>query len=255
MDQSNRISPQSVNSDISEIQPTQSTRSRGCIRSKLTWIIFTIVIIAGISIPTAIILTKKGNVVETNLTTIITTTGKGSTTLMLTTIKSSTTTTTAEPGSTTTQAVCQSDATAITFDDIPSANPREAELPINYAGLTWTNGYYINITTSPKSGYRHAVASGIYVGWSRDPMTMQTLSANSTMTFVSCIMAAGWSNSTKVKITGYYSNTQLNTTTYSLNTYTKTSVVLNWSGINKVIFTPSGSGDIDYGMDNLCIIF
>ncbi|CAF0935311.1 unnamed protein product [Adineta steineri] len=217
------------------------------------WIIFTIVIIAGISIPTAIILTKKGNVVETNLTTIITTTGKGSTTSMSATAKSSTKTT--AKGSTTTQSVCQSDATAITFDDIPSANPREAELPTNYAGLSWTNGYYINISAVPKSGYRHAVASGIYIGWSKHPTTMQTLSANSTMTFVSCIMAAGWSNSTKVKITGYYSNTQLNTTTYSLNTYTKTSVVLNWSGINKVIFTPSGSGDLDYGMDNLCIIF
>ncbi|CAF4164311.1 unnamed protein product, partial [Adineta steineri] len=86
MDQSNKISPQSVNSDIGEPQPTQSTRSCVCIRT-------------GVTIPTAIILTKKGNVVETNLTTImITTTGKGPTTSMLTTIKSSTTT--VEPGST-----------------------------------------------------------------------------------------------------------------------------------------------------------
>ncbi|CAF1427266.1 unnamed protein product [Adineta steineri] len=96
--------PRSVNSDISETQPTQSTRSCVCIRSKLMWIIFTIVIIAIITIPTAIILTKKGNVVETNLTTaIMMTTGEGSTTLMLTTTKkpSTTTTTTVEPGSTT----------------------------------------------------------------------------------------------------------------------------------------------------------
>ncbi|CAF3734824.1 unnamed protein product [Adineta steineri] len=79
-------------------------------RSKFTWIIFAIVIIAGITIPTTIILTKKRNVAETNLTTIITTTEKESTTLVLTTtkssatIKNSSTTTTAEPGSTTTQA-------------------------------------------------------------------------------------------------------------------------------------------------------
>ncbi|CAF0913752.1 unnamed protein product [Adineta steineri] len=94
--------PQSIDSDINETQPTQSTRLRVCIRSKLTWLIFTIVIIAIITIPTAIILTKKENVVETNLTTIMMTTGEGSTTLMLTTTESSSTTT-AKPGSTATK--------------------------------------------------------------------------------------------------------------------------------------------------------
>ncbi|CAF1350288.1 unnamed protein product [Adineta steineri] len=200
------------------------------------------------------------------------TTGEGATTLMLATTKSSTTTknpftttttttersstiTTVESGSITTEPVCESDATAITFDDIPSADPAEAELPTNYAGLSWTNGYYINISTYPNSGYRYAVASGIYIGWSKGPLIMQTLSASSTMTFVSCVMAAGWSNSIQVNITGYYSNTQLYTATYSLNMYTQTSVVLNWTEINEIIFTPSGSGYPDFGMDNLCIIF
>ncbi|CAF3954798.1 unnamed protein product [Adineta steineri] len=74
MEKKNTIHPESVNSDIGETQPTQLTRPRVCIRSKLMWIIFTIVIIAIIIIPTTIILTKKGNIVETNLTTIMTTT-------------------------------------------------------------------------------------------------------------------------------------------------------------------------------------
>ncbi|CAF1014253.1 unnamed protein product [Adineta steineri] len=46
-----------------------------------------------ITIPTAILLTKKGNVVETNSGTMKMTTAKGATTLMSTTAKSSTTTT------------------------------------------------------------------------------------------------------------------------------------------------------------------
>ncbi|CAF4137273.1 unnamed protein product, partial [Adineta steineri] len=97
--------------------------------------------------------------------------GEGSTTLKLSTTKSSTTTknpfttttttttersstiTTVESGSITTEPVCELDATAITFDDIPSADPAQAELPTNYAGLRWTNGYYINISTYPNSGY------------------------------------------------------------------------------------------------------
>ncbi|CAF1297625.1 unnamed protein product [Adineta steineri] len=197
-------------------------------------------------------------------TTLLSTTAKSSTTIKNPTTttaelrSSTTTTTTAEPGSTTTttiEAVCQSGATAIIFDDISSSDPVEAELPTNYAGLSWTNGYYISINTNPGSGYRYAVASGIYVGWSKGPLIMQTISANSTMTFVSCVMAAGWWDSIQMTITGYYSNTQFYTATYSLNTYTQTSVVLNWSGINEIIFTPSTSGYPDFGIDNLCIIF
>ncbi|CAF1287798.1 unnamed protein product [Adineta steineri] len=116
MDQSNRISPESVNSDIGETQPTQSTRSCVCIRSKWTWIIFAIVIIASISIPTAILLTKKKNVVKTNLTTIIMkTTGKGSTTSILTTTKNPSTTTTAEPEPITTEGGCTWSKTATTI--------------------------------------------------------------------------------------------------------------------------------------------
>ncbi|CAF4164810.1 unnamed protein product, partial [Adineta steineri] len=83
------VLPQSADSDISETQPIQSTRLRVCMRSKLTWIIFSIVIIAIITIPTTITLTKKENVAETNSTTI----GEESITLMLTT-------TTTEPSKT-----------------------------------------------------------------------------------------------------------------------------------------------------------
>ncbi|CAF1044622.1 unnamed protein product [Adineta steineri] len=86
--------PQPVNNDINEIQSTQSTRLRICIRSKVTWTIFAIVIVAIITIPTAIILTKNKNDVETNSTSIMMiTTEKESITLMLTT-------TTTEPSST-----------------------------------------------------------------------------------------------------------------------------------------------------------
>ncbi|CAF3768139.1 unnamed protein product [Adineta steineri] len=88
MEKQNRIRPQPVNSDTGETQFVQSTRSCVCIRTI-------------IAIPTAIILTKKGNVVETNLTTTMMTTGEGSTTLMLATTKSSTTTPVS--GSTTTK--------------------------------------------------------------------------------------------------------------------------------------------------------
>ncbi|CAF3697369.1 unnamed protein product [Adineta steineri] len=117
MDQSNRINPQSGNNDISEIQTIQSTRSCVCIRSKFTWIIFTIVVIASITIPTTIILTKKKNVAETNSTTIMmTTTGRESIALMLTTTTTGpSTTTTTGPSTTTTTTTTTTEAGLISL--------------------------------------------------------------------------------------------------------------------------------------------
>ncbi|CAF4081222.1 unnamed protein product [Adineta steineri] len=105
------VEPQSADSDIDETQPIQSTRLRVCIRSKLTWIIVTIVIIAIITIPTTITLTKKENVAETNSTTI----GEESITLMLTT-------TTTEPSKTKTIEPLRTTTTTTTTTKPLSAN-------------------------------------------------------------------------------------------------------------------------------------
>ncbi|CAF4140889.1 unnamed protein product, partial [Adineta steineri] len=120
------VLPQSVNSDIGETPPTQSTRSCVCIRSKLTWIIFTIVIIAIITIPTAIILTKKENVAETNSTTIMmTTTGKESITLMLTATIGPLTTTTTEPSSTRTTTTTTTESSTTTTTETSTTTTTE----------------------------------------------------------------------------------------------------------------------------------
>lgn len=68
-------------------------------------------------------------------------------------------------------------------------------------------------------------------------------------------MASGWSNPLNLTITGYYFSTQLNTYSVQVNTYTRSIIELNWSGLNKIIFTSSGSGSLDIGIDNLCITF
>jgi hypothetical protein len=86
-------------------------------------------------------------------------------------------------------------------------------------------------------------------------MTIQTLILNNTITLNSCIMAAAWSNSLYVTIDGYYYSSRLNTTIIPLNTYTQNLIILNWYGLNKITFTPSGSGYYDMGLDNLCLTF
>jgi hypothetical protein len=86
-------------------------------------------------------------------------------------------------------------------------------------------------------------------------LTIQTLIANNTITLNSFVTAAGWSNSLFLTIDGYYNTTLLNTTTVPLNTYTQTVLILNWYELNKIVFTPFGSGYYDTGIDNLCVTF
>lgn len=151
--------------------------------------------------------------------------------------------------------VCKLGATGITFDDIPNANSVDGTVPSICGGLSWMNAKYLNATVFAGSGYVFTRASGEIVAWFDTVMTIQALVMTNTFTLTSCVMAAGWSNSLIVTINGYYSTTQLYTITFPLNTYTQTKIVLDWPGVNKVVFTPSGSGYYDMGIDNLCVTF
>jgi hypothetical protein len=152
-------------------------------------------------------------------------------------------------------AVCELGATGITFDDIPNENSAGGTIPSIYAGLSWINAQYLNATVYVGSGYVFVSASGDFVAWFNSVVTIQTLLANNTLTLNSMVTAAGWSNSISLTIAGYNSSTQLYTKTVALNTYTQTILVLNWIGLNKIVLTPSGSGYLDTGIDNLCITF
>ncbi|CAF2594223.1 unnamed protein product [Rotaria sp. Silwood2] len=153
-------------------------------------------------------------------------------------------------------AICKLGATAITFDDdILSMSSLNGFIPSSYQNLSWTNAKYLNATGLPTSGYRYVCVSGEYICWFNAPMTIETLIANRTFTINSFVTAAGWYDSVSLSIIGYFSSTQMYTTTLSLNTYTQRIIELNWSGITKVVFNPSGSGYYDTGIDNLCITF
>ncbi|CAF3538088.1 unnamed protein product [Rotaria sp. Silwood1] len=153
-------------------------------------------------------------------------------------------------------AICKLGATAITFDDnVLSISGVNGIIPSMYKNLSWTNAKYLNATALSTTGYRYVCVSGEYVCWFNTPMTIETLTVNKTFTINSFVTAAGWSNSISLSITGYFSSTQIYTTTFSLNTYTQRIVELNWSGITKIVFNPFGSGYYDTGIDNLCITF
>ena len=146
-------------------------------------------------------------------------------------------------------------ATAITFDDLVSISPVQGTIPATYHNLSWTGASFLNATQHPTSGYPLVVGSGSFVAWFNGQMKIKTLKSNQTIGLNSFIIAAGWSDSVIVTIDGYYSNTQLNSTTLTLNTSSRKTPVFNWYGLNKIVFTPSGPGYLDTGIDNLCVTF
>ena len=146
-------------------------------------------------------------------------------------------------------------ATVITFDDIPNANSEEDPIPSGYKGFSWTNGNYMNVSKWPSNGYPLIRASGAYVAWFNRPLRIQTLVANTTITLNSCIMGVGWSDPISLTINGYYNGILKNTTTIAFQIRTPILRVFNWYDLNRIVFTPTGSGWLDIGMDNLCITF
>jgi len=80
--------------------------------------------------------------------------------------------------------------------------------------------------------YPHFLMTGQYVGFFRYNMTIEPYTSNSTFTFNSCFMAAGWLYPIDVRI-----------------------VELNWADLDKITFFPNGSRILDTGFENLCITF
>ena len=148
-----------------------------------------------------------------------------------------------------------SGGTPLTFDDIPNADTFQAALPSNYLGLNWAPPWYLNTSVYPNSGYHYVCDSGVYAIWFDTTLAIETPSETNTISLNSCRMAAAWSSSTNLTITGYYLNTQLYPITVLLNSYPAVSQVFNWPGLTKIFMQSSGLGSLYIGLDNMCITF
>ncbi|UJR34463.1 hypothetical protein I4U23_021870 [Adineta vaga] len=182
-------------------------------------------------------------------TSSMTTTSSTSTTATSTTSSSSTST------STTTAPPCPWGGIPLTFDNIPAADPVQGILPSNYGGLNWTNGKYINATAFSTTGCIYARTSGDYVSFLKSTVIIETSPNNSTIQVISWQLSSAYANGNRLLVTGYYSSTQLYNITIPLNVYSRYSQVFNWTGLNKIVLQPTGTGYWDTCLDNLCIIF
>ncbi|CAF1438299.1 unnamed protein product [Adineta ricciae] len=182
----------------------------------------------------------------TSATTATTTTSSSSTSTSATST-TSTTTTTASP--------CPWGGIPLTFDNIPNADAVQGALPSNYSGLSWTNGKYLNATAFSTTGCIYALVSGQYVTFLKSTVIIQTLPNNATITLNSGQFSSAYANGNRLMMTGYDGSSALYNVTLALNVYSRYSGVFNWTGVNKIVLQPTGTGYWDTCIDNLCITF
>ncbi|CAF0828301.1 unnamed protein product [Adineta ricciae] len=143
----------------------------------------------------------------------------------------------------------------LTFDNIPNADAVQGALPSNYSGLSWTNGKYLNATAFSTTGCIYALVSGQYVTFLKSTVIIQTLPNNATITLNSGQFSSAYANGNRLMMTGYDGSSALYNVTLALNVYSRYSGVFNWTGVNKIVLQPTGTGYWDTCIDNLCITF
>lgn len=152
----------------------------------------------------------------------------------------------------------------IDFEGITSSGAF-AEIPANYAGLTWTNAYALGKDLHPGSGYVAAINSGQAVGFDGFAEGLSFSDTLKDFDFVSGYFAAAWNNGLALTIEAYDDNVLVGTATLSLDP-TQTFVVLadysnagnRFTSIDKVVIdgaggTPWGSDGSHVAMDDLLL--
>jgi hypothetical protein len=148
---------------------------------------------------------------------------------------------------------CVSGANLLTFDAL-SACAGGSLVPNGYGCLNWTKVSFLDGHAQANgSGYYNSVVSGDYntYNYGGVPMSITSMTTGTTFTINSFYATASTVNNLVVIVTGSYLNSTLYTSSLTLNTSTPQLVTLNWSGVDKVLFTPTGTNW--FALDNLIV--
>jgi MYXO-CTERM domain-containing protein len=107
----------------------------------------------------------------------------------------------------------------------------------------WNNFFYADCCgVNPLSGYCYASSSKPDVAY--DPRgTPATLSSGSVFTLGSAFLTAAWNNGLNLEITGFSGATQMFDRNIVLSQNSGAVYTFGWSGIDRLVFTPSGRLD------------
>jgi len=136
-------------------------------------------------------------------------------------------------------------AQTINFDDMYTdslSGCAQPQLSNGYHGFNWTNFYVLDgfdHYCMVAGGYRDGVVSRRNVAFDGFG-TPASVSRANPFTFNSVYMTAAWNEGLNVTVQGYHGASLLYQRLLVLNTYLPTQFIFNWTGVDKVLFSPSG---------------
>jgi hypothetical protein len=147
-------------------------------------------------------------------------------------------------------AASQATADVITFEGLVPAGSPGVQISNGYAGLNWNNFYAADAThsdfTSPASacpcGFPNGLVSGSGVGFNGGGLDASFSSA-SQFTLSSLYVTAGWSENLSLQIQGYANSSFVIGLTTTIGTSGPSLLLLNWAGIDTVMFHSYGGND------------
>ena len=152
-------------------------------------------------------------------------------------------------------------ATVINFDGFKPGHG-VIIIPNGYAGLNWSNFGVLNGLrySSGHSGYKNGIVSRNNVALNRFG-TPASFSSGSAFTLNSAYFTGAWNDGLQITATGFLGATQVDLTSFTVNTSGPTLETFNWTNVDSIRFSSSGGthhrGFRGHGtqlaMDNLTI--
>jgi uncharacterized repeat protein (TIGR01451 family) len=152
--------------------------------------------------------------------------------------------------------ICQSGTTQssqlITFDDLPYSGG--VPLPTDYAGITWSNVYYMDRAAyGTNSGYYAGTVSLPNVAFDGFAQTAGISSTNS-FSLISAYLTAAWMDNLQLQVTAYAGPALAYSNAYTLSTTTPKLINFDYYGVTRVeLVYGGGGGNTHFAIDNILL--
>ena len=104
--------------------------------------------------------------------------------------------------------------------------------------LNWNNFYVLANTDAPNSGYANGAVSGTNVAY--NGFGSQAVTSGSPFTFNSAYFTAAWNDGLNVTVTGFLLGSQVDQTTFTINTAGPFLETFDWTNVDTLKFDSSG---------------
>lgn len=140
-------------------------------------------------------------------------------------------------------------ASIVNFEDASSTST-EAQISNGYSGFTWDNFYVVNKNAHYADFYyANGTVSGDYTGFNGYRNQASVIST-APITFNGAYLTAASDSILNITIQGYSGAKELYTSTIQILNTSPTWFNANWSGVDKIVFTPFGGSQNYFAIDN-----